>query len=397
MERDNTPYRDFSSAFDEQVVGNIRISRIETFLCRAPIRTPVKTSFGVMKDRPALLVRVEDKEGAFGWGEVWCNFPPYGGEHRARLIETILVPFLLQRSVKEPPFDELARTTHILALQTGETGPFSQAISGLDIALWDLAARRAGVPLYTLLGGQKNKTLPLYASGINPGGALDTVERCRKEEFSAFKLKIGFDHDQDLKNINTIVNSLGPNEKFMIDANQAWDLKTAKRMLGKINDLPISWLEEPIATDRPSEEWAELAQFSHLPLAAGENICGRESFQDMINSGSIAVIQPDVCKWGGVTGCKWVAEKALKAGRRYCPHYLGGGIGLIASAHLLAAMGGDGLLELDINPNPLREGLAQPFPNLSKGMLTLSEGPGLGVEPDMGVVRKFLKGHKDFN
>ncbi len=396
MEKDNNQYTDLLSEYNEQGVWDFRISRIETFLFRALIRTPVKTSFGEMKDRPALLLRVEDEDGAFGWGEVWCNFPAFGAEHRARLIESVFAPYILQRSFNRPAFDELAKTTHSLALQTGELGPFSQAISGLDIALWDLAARRAGVPLYALLGGRKNKAIPLYASGINPDGALDTVERCRKDEFSAFKLKVGFDGDRDLKSIKAIVNGLGSGEIFMIDANQAWDLETAKSLISKIGDFPIAWLEEPLAADRPSEEWAELARFSLLPLSAGENICDRETFQEIITSGSLAVIQPDVCKWGGLTGCRWVAIKALNAGRRYCPHFLGGGIGLIVSAHLLAATGGDGLLEVDINPNPLREGLAQPFPKVSKGMLTLSDGPGLGVEPNMDIVRKFLVEHKDF-
>ena len=396
MEKDNNQLSGFSSEFKEQVVWDFRISRIETFLFRALIRTPVKTSFGEMKDRPALLLRVEDEDGAFGWGEVWCNFPAFGAEHRARLIESVLAPYILQRSFKGQVFDELTKITHPLALQTGEIGPFSQAISGLDIALWDLAARRAGVPLYALLGGRKNKAIPLYASGINPDGALDTVERCRKDEFSAFKLKVGFDSDRDFKNIKAIVSGLWPGEVFMIDANQAWDLETAQSMISKISNFPIAWLEEPLAADRPSEEWAELARFSLLPLSAGENICDRETFQEIITSGSIAVIQPDVCKWGGLTGCRWVASKALNAGRRYCPHFLGGGIGLIVSAHLLAATGGDGLLEVDINPNPLREGLAQPFPKVSKGMLTLSDGPGLGVEPNMDIVRKFLVEHKDF-
>lgn len=396
MEKDNNQLSGFSSEFKEQVVWDFRISRIETFLFRALIRTPVKTAFGEMKDRPALLLRVEDEDGAFGWGEVWCNFPAFGAEHRARLIESVLAPYILQRSFKGQVFDELTKITHPLALQTGEIGPFSQAISGLDIALWDLAARRAGVPLYALLGGRKNKAIPLYASGINPDGALDTVERCRKDEFSAFKLKVGFDSDRDFKNIKAIVSGLWPGEVFMIDANQAWDLETAQSMISKISNFPIAWLEEPLAADRPSEEWAELARFSLLPLSAGENICDRETFQDMITSGSIAVIQPDVCKWGGLTGCRWVASKALNAGRRYCPHFLGGGIGLIVSAHLLAATGGDGLLEVDINPNPLREGLAQPFPKVSKGELTLSDGPGLGVEPNMDIVRKFLVEHKDF-
>ncbi len=396
MEKDNNQLSGFSSEFKEQVVWDFRISRIETFLFRALIRTPVKTAFGEMKDRPALLLRVEDEDGAFGWGEVWCNFPAFGAEHRARLIDSVLAPYILQRSFKGQVFDELTKITHPLALQTGEIGPFSQAISGLDIALWDLAARRAGVPLYALLGGRKNKAIPLYASGINPDGALDTVERCRKDEFSAFKLKVGFDSDRDFKNIKAIVSGLWPGEVFMIDANQAWDLETAQSMISKISNFPIAWLEEPLAADRPSEEWAELARFSLLPLSAGENICDRETFQEIITSGSIAVIQPDVCKWGGLTGCRWVASKALNAGRRYCPHFLGGGIGLIVSAHLLAATGGDGLLEVDINPNPLREGLAQPFPKVSKGMLTLSDGPGLGVEPNMDIVRKFLVEHKDF-
>ena len=396
MEKDNNQLSGFSSEFKEQVVWDFRISRIETFLFRALIRTPVKTAFGEMKDRPALLLRVEDEDGAFGWGEVWCNFPAFGAEHRARLIESVLAPYILQRSFKGQVFDELTKITHPLALQTGEIGPFSQAISGLDIALWDLAARRAGVPLYALLGGRKNKAIPLYASGINPDGALDTVERCRKDEFSAFKLKVGFDSDRDFKNIKAIVSGLWPGEVFMIDANQAWDLETAQSMISKISNFPIAWLEEPLAADRPLEEWAELARFSLLPLSAGENICDRETFQEIITSGSIAVIQPDVCKWGGLTGCRWVASKALNAGRRYCPHFLGGGIGLIVSAHLLAATGGDGLLEVDINPNPLREGLAQPFPKVSKGMLTLSDGPGLGVEPNMDIVRKFLVEHKDF-
>lgn len=397
MEKDNRQFSGFSSEFKEQGVWDIRIGRIETFLFRAPIRIPVKTSFGEMNDRPALLLRVEDEDGVFGWGEVWCNFPAFGAEHRARLIESVFAPYILQQTFKGPVFDELTKITHRLALQSGELGPFSQAISGFDMAFWDLAARRACVPIYELLGGRNNRAIPLYASGINPDGALATIERCRKDGFSAFKLKVGFDSDQDLKNIKAIVSGLGPVEVFMIDANQAWDLEAARRMITEIGSLPIAWVEEPLAADSPSEEWADLAKFSLLPLSAGENICDRETFQEIIASGSIAVIQPDVCKWGGLTGCSWVARKAVDAGRRYCPHFLGGGIGLIASAHLLAAIGSDGLLEVDINPNPLREGLAQPFPKVSGGTLTLSDKPGIGVEPNMDMVKKFLVDHKNLS
>lgn len=102
-------------------------------------------------------------------------------------------------------------------------------------------------------------------------------------------------------------------------------------------------------------------------------------------------MQPDVCKWGGLSGCLEVARSARSAGLRYCPHYLGGGIGLLASAHLLAAVGGDGLLEVDCNPNPLREALASPYPPLSQGNFLLPAGPGLGVEPNLKSARRYLR------
>ena len=124
-----------------------------------------------------------------------------------------------------------------------------------------------------------------------------------------------------------------------------------------------------------------------MPLAAGENLRGDAQFDQAIAAGALRVIQPDVAKWGGISGCLPLARRVLAAGRRYCPHYLGGGIGLVASAHLLAAAGGDGLLEIDSNPNPLRAGLAIPHPALEDGRLVLSEAPGLGVVPGAAIER----------
>src|SRR5580765_1100132 len=151
------------------------IARVEAHVLRWPVRVPVRTSFGVMHDRPAVLVRVEDAEGAHGWGEAWCNFPSCGAEHRARLIETLLAPLVVGRSFRSPraAFDELSARTAVLAIQSGEPGPIAQAIAGIDIALHDLAARRAGLPLWRHLrddaGAPSAKAgVPVYASGINP-------------------------------------------------------------------------------------------------------------------------------------------------------------------------------------------------------------------------------------
>jgi uncharacterized protein (DUF427 family) len=132
-----------------------------------------------------------------------------------------------------------------------------------------------------------------------------------------------------------------------------------------------------------------------IPIAGGENVRGADEFRGIIDEGVFDVIQPDACKWGGVTGCLRVAKWALEAGLRYCPHYLGGGIGLVASAHILAAAGGNGLLEIDVNPNPLREALAQPFPKISGGRFILPAGSGLGVEPDLDAAKPWLTERHD--
>ena len=377
---------------DDELLEPISLAKAETFVFRARIDTPVRTSFGTMYDRPSVLVRLEDKDGAYGWGEVWCNFPNDGAKHRARLISDVLIPLLFDQSFIQPAetLSLLTQKTHILTIQCGEPGPLAQAIAGLDIAIWDLIARKNGKPLYTLLSNKAVEKIPVYASGINPDESLKTVSDCRKEGYRAFKLKVGFGHEFDFANITRIAEQLNTNEGLMLDANQAWSLAEAKIFIGKISDYPIEWLEEPLPADRPEAEWAELSSASPMPLAAGENIRGIEDFSNRISSGHITVIQPDVSKWGGVTGCLQVARKALDAGKRYCPHYLGGGIGLLASAHILAAAGGDGLLEVDINPNPLREGLAIPFPEFKDGHFILPNSPGLGVEPDFGMVKKFL-------
>ncbi len=377
---------------EEELLEPISLAKAETFVFRARIDAPLRTSFGTMYDRPTVLVRLEDKDGTYGWGEVWCNFPSIGAEHRANLINDVLIPLLFEQSAIQPAetLSFLTQKTHILTIQCGEPGPLSQAIAGLDIAIWDLIARKKGKPLYTLLSNKAVEKVPVYASGINPDESLKTVSDCRKEGYRSFKLKVGFGHKFDYPNITRIIEQLNTNEALMLDANQAWSLAEAKIFIGKISDYPIEWLEEPLPADRPEAEWAELSSASPMPLAAGENIRGIEDFNDRISAGHITVIQPDACKWGGVTGCLQVARKAIEAGKRYCPHYLGGGIGLLASAHILAAAGGDGLLEVDINPNPLREGLSIPFPEFKDGHFILPNSPGLGVEPDFGMVKKYL-------
>lgn len=362
----------------------LKPARVEAFVLRAPIATPVRTSFGVMHDRPALFVKVQDADGAEGWGEVWCNFPSCGAEHRARLIETVLAPLLTSRAFDcgAHAFSFLTRETAVLAIQSGEHGPIAQCIAGLDLALWDLCARRAGQPLWRLLGGRTGE-VPVYASGINPDRPEEIVAQRRDEGYRAFKLKVGFGRDVDLANLRKLREVLGPDAPLMVDANQAWTLEDALAMMAPLQEFGLGWLEEPLRADRPWADWQQLARAGAIPLAAGENIAAENDFATAINAKVLRVLQPDAAKWGGISGCWPIILRAMAAGLRYCPHYLGGGIGLMASAHLLAAAGGDGMLEVDANPNPLRTEVAPQFARPVEGRCSLGDAPGLGITPRM--------------
>jgi len=367
----------------------LHLTKLQAFVLRYPSPVPVRTSFGIMRERPAVFVRAENADGAVGWGEIWCNFPACGAEHRARLLDTVVAPLLIGQHFADPiqAYAEATRKTDILALQSGEPGPIAQVIAGVDLALWDLCARRASLPLFRLLGGQQAR-LPVYASGINPDGPLAVVQRKHGEGYRAFKLKIGFSAQQDLDHLASLRAWLGPQADLMADVNQAWDLPQASAMLPRLEPLGLAWLEEPLRTDSSSQQWQQLRANTRIPLAAGENLIGTNSFEMAIHSQAFGVLQPDIAKWGGISGCWPVIQQIRQHGLRYCPHYLGAGIGLMASAHVLAAAGGDGLLEIDANDNALRSLLAPPLAQVVDGYISLDEKPGLGVTPDIEALQR---------
>lgn len=364
-------------------LSTLRLGRIEAFLFRCPVVTPVRTSFGMMHDRPAVFVRVENVDGAVGWGEIWCNFPSCGAEHRAALLDSVMAPLLTDREFSGPvdAFEWLTNQTAVLAIQSGEPGPIAQVIAGIDIALWDLCARRAGLPLWRYLGGQQD-VVGVYASGLNPDRPEEVAEARLAEGYRAFKLKIGFGEARDLANLAALRDALGSELPLMADANQCWTLAEACRIAPRLEAFSLGWLEEPLRADRPWNEWKTLAGATSIPLAAGENLAG-VAFEAALATAPLSVLQPDLAKWGGISGCWPVIGRARQAGMRYCPHFLGGGIGLLASAHVLAADGGNGLLEIDANPNPLRTLLAIRLADVQEGLVRLGTAHGLGIDPDL--------------
>lgn len=372
-----------------------RLRSLRAHVLRAPIAILVQTSFGLMTDRPMVLVQAVDEDGYVGWGEVWCNFPQMGAEHRARLVDHVLAPIACEGAVENACalFEKLTQRTEILAMQCGEPGPFAQAIAGIDIAVWDLIARRRKLPLWRLLGG-RSANIGVYASGLNPTDPERLAADRQHEGYTAFKQKIGFGRERDLGNLTALRETLGDTATLMADANQAFRLDEALAYLPLLAPYALQWLEEPLRADRPWSEWQQLQALGAVPLAAGENLAGTDAFQSALNAGAIDVVQPDIAKWGGFSACHPLVPLIEAAGKRFCPHFLGGGIGLLASAHLLTTGNGTGLLEIDANPNPLRSLLAGPLNNITNGRADLGEAPGLGVEVDLDALGPFRVAHR---
>ena len=382
-------------------MGMLKIREATAYLYHMKLKNPLIASFGAMRKRVSLFIKLVDESGLHGWGEIWCNFPEDGGEHRANVFGTIFAPMLLNGDFSTPSHmsDHLLKQTRILSLQCGETGTFSHILAGIDIALWDIFAKQQNKPIYKAISDNQavSGMVRIYASGLNPSDCIDAIKEKRKEGYANFKVKIGFGLERDCSIIESCLSELQVGESLAVDINQKYDFQEAEKILPIFGRYPIMWIEEPIQCDSSVEMWRTLSRLSKIPLAAGENVYGLGAFSALIDSGTVSILQPDVGKWGGITGCQAVGRSALKAGMKYCPHYFGGAIGQLASAHLLAGVGGDGLLEIDSNDNPFRQSVFIDFPKCKNGMLELPDAPGLGLEPALDMIAPYLLNSQSYS
>ncbi|WP_427184393.1 mandelate racemase/muconate lactonizing enzyme family protein [Bordetella bronchialis] len=371
--------------------GPLHIGRIHVYVFQDDAPPAVRSSFGTSTQRTSALIKVEDESGQHGWGEIWSGHPPFGAYHRATILEQLVAPRAVGQTVASIPdlLGALREAMLPMLRLAGEPGPIAHVLAGLDCALWDLAARLRGVPLYRLLGGDARR-LPVYASGVSPSIAPDALDALRARGFRAFKFKAGFADDRALDDLARTVDRLAPGESAMIDANCGWDVAQARHALQRIRALPLQWVEEPIGPERPAAEWRALRDAGHR-LAAGENLLAREAFHDAFDW--LDVVQPDLGKWGGVSQVLPLAREALARGKRYCPHAFGSHIGAALAAHVLCAAGGDGVLELDANPNPLRTLGAPGFPQPVDGTIALDDAPGIGIDADPAALHVYPGRH----
>ncbi len=288
----------------------------------------------------------------------------------------------------------------------GRRGAVMQAISGIDIALWDIKGKNFGAPVHRLMGGPLRTEVKAYATGTyrtRTGDPMDyiceEVAGYKAEGFSAVKLKIGFDPEADAALTEKVRETIGPEVGLMLDANHGFDAVDAIRYAQMVEHLNIIWFEEPVAPEDLNGYLAVKAATS-IPLAGGECEYTRFGFREVLLRDAIDYLQPDTCAAGGLSECKKIADMANAFGKRMIPHVWGTGIGLATALQMLAVLPHnppsrtpwEPMLEFDRSESPMRQAiLTRPIEH-ENGIVAIPDGPGLGIEIDRDALASFTVG-----
>jgi len=363
----------------------VQISKIETLRVSIPFendgpRVGLRPS---LDSRPwthmeCLLVRIEADDGVVGWGEAFGHFVNAGTQE---ILNTLVAPWFVGKDPRAivSLMDEAQRGFHGF----GRNGPVIYALSAVDIALWDMAAKRAGQPVYRLLGGRDGR-LDLYASLTRYRGDPEALRRnCqRAQQIGYTMIKL---HETTIPAFLIAREALNPGTRIMLDVNCPWSVAEAKSVARAIRDRNFHWLEEPVW---PPEDYAGLAEVRNegVAIACGENVASLHEFRRLFEARAIDVVQPSVTKLGGITSMTRVIALAQAFSVRVIPHCFYWGPGYLATAHVAASM-------------PERPPVETPFIKLERAphrlfnpdraTLELPDAPGLGFEPDVTVLDKY--------
>jgi len=375
----------------------LEIEEVETIVLEYPLSKPVETSFGKMSSRINTLIHIQTDEGISGFGETWTNFPCWAAEERVLTVEKGLKPVLIGQNPLNISFlwEKMYHTlmTSMGGKQWGAKGPIMQAISGVDIALWDILGKKLDTPIYRLLGGMTVKKIAAYASGLGPRNFEGYVESSLKAGFSAFKLKVGFGLDQDLANLKTMRNLIGEDRLLMIDANQGWrNASEALAHLKRYVDFNIYFIEEPVPADQLLD-LKKIKESGAASLAGGENVYGRSGFKDILSGEVLNILQPDITKTGGFSEFYPICRMAAAWGLDYAPHMFGTAVGEAASLQVLASVPNGLFMEVDANPNPLRTDMLSSSSFQFEGgeFALVDDMPGLGITLNMDFINEYKR------
>jgi D-galactarolactone cycloisomerase len=371
---------------------DLRITDVKAFPTSFPIPEANRVALGIgtAVKRDAVVVKITTSGGVTGWGEAH-----HGRAHTAvaKLIETTLKQLVLNLEADNVVgiWDRMYR---FQLASHGMGAGACLAMSGIDMALWDIRGKALGLPLYKLLGGTR-KAIPAYAGGVSlgyqpPEKLIEEAQKSLDQGYKAIKLRVGDSVKKDIERMRAVRKAFGDELVILSDANIGYELDDVRRVMPAMDELGIGWLEEPFpAHDHRSYREAKLC--GRTPLAAGENHYTRFEFDRVIEDGAITILQPDLSKSGGITECLRIAAMGSAQKLPVHPHSSMTGLNHAASIHFLAAIDNGGYFEGDVSKsNKFRDELvANPGAIDKDGNVWPLDRPGLGLEVD----EEFLKKH----
>ena len=363
----------------------MKITKVEAFHLAIPFEhgapMPTHGAGGVRTRLESVYVRIDTDEGLSGWGECF-GFACCPVTHFA--LQRIVRPMLEGRACDD--IASLMHDMHRRVQSSGRNGPLIFALSGVDIALWDIAGKAQNLPIHRMLGSNGQRaSVPAYASLMR----LDTPRNVSK--VCADVIERGFGqiklHERTLETVAAARETAGAGVPIMLDTNCTWSLPAALDMARKLEPYELTWLEEPIFPPDDYKALAKLRLSCAIPIAAGENLGNLLDAERILDAGAVDVVQPDPIKMGGITECWKALQMAEAHGVQAEPHSPWHGPGLAAALHLIAAMKSECLAEFyyaDLEKSPIGEaGIPR------NGRLPVPQGAGLGVEVDEAVVARY--------
>ncbi len=361
----------------------MKITDVKVYDLRYPLEVPFANSQGWSRTRTAGVVEILTDAGITGWGE------------GLKAVD----PSVCDRLIGMDP-----TATEVIwhALYQRGWGDIA-AMSGVDVALWDIVGKALDLPIHRLLGGAFRDRIPAYASGLFRKDVPDATRALEEEAkgyvdqgFGAVKMKIGFGRSYDTTNVSAVRRAIGPSIAFAVDANCGYDIATAIDVGQRIVEHDLLWYEEPIPTN-DVDGYVEIRHALKIPVAGGESLQGLVAFRDLIQRRGLDIVQPDVSVAGGFSECRKVAAVAGANHVRVVPHMWGTAIRLAATLHWQATIPDtpDTLapvpppFEFDMTENRLRTELAREPIRAEDGSVPVPQGPGLGIEIDREVLERY--------
>ena len=376
----------------------MEIVAVHTHLLEYRLPVPFESASMRFDRRSHVLVEVVCDDGTIGWGE--CLGP-------ARPNAAVVAAYAGRLIGADPLETEKIWAVLYNALRDqGQRGLSITALSGIDIALWDVKGKHFGVPVSTLLGGRFRNSVRAYATGSFKRDGVDRVsdnaqemEAHAKAGFHAVKIKIGFGVEEDLRVIRAVREAIGPDTRLMIDGNHGYDVIEAVTVGKRAAEFGIDWFEEPVVPEQLGA-YRAVRSGQPIPVAGGETWHTRWGMQEPIETRAIDIIQPDLCGVGGFTEARRIADMAALHGVRVVPHVWGTAVHIAAALQFMASMIPnpvrvnpiEPILEFDRTDNPFRQAVVTTPIEHVNGVVTIPDGPGLGIEIDRAALAEFRMG-----